>query len=475
MSVKQVPRNQFKTRWYNKTLSSWLSQPAERLPGINPKPPLVRLEPLAEVKPSKLPPVRIFLGTEPAQERAQRVFVYSVAKHRNPARCYEIHLMSNIAGIERNGWKTGFTNYRYAIPSWAGGKGKAIYNDVDQIYLTDPAELFDSDLKSHGFAAISPQETSVMLIDCEKMVNYWKLEDVVAGKQQSFFKSKTTEFDLWTQMPGQWNSRDGEFPEAESKCIHFTTLHTQPWKPFEDILRYGESPVAGAWRRLEQEADSSRFLVFTKENPSVEYKLLVEQYKIMHAKSDPIASNPGKEVFDGKNVLRSAAKIKELIDHSGAVSLLDYGSGKGNFYEPAPSEKAGTRFKQYASWPGVRVICYDPGYAPFQDEWLEQTDGVVSLDVLEHIPREDIPWVLDQIFGKARKFVYVVVACYPAKKSLPNGQNAHCTVEPPGWWRDRISRTARGFPGITWVLASEELKLSRKTRLYFSNDRKFGA
>ena len=41
---------------------------------------------------NQLPPVRIFLGTEKAQHRAERVFVYSVEKFRNKQRRYEILL-----------------------------------------------------------------------------------------------------------------------------------------------------------------------------------------------------------------------------------------------------------------------------------------------------------------------------------------------------------------------------------------------
>ena len=123
--------------------------------------------------PSPLPPVRIFLGTEEGQYRAERVFVWSVLQVRDPARVYEIHLMKNVAGFDRRGWRTGFTCYRFAIPDFAGRTGKAIYNDVDQIYLADPALLFDLPLDGHGYLAIDARDTSVMLIDCAKMLTWW--------------------------------------------------------------------------------------------------------------------------------------------------------------------------------------------------------------------------------------------------------------------------------------------------------------
>ena len=69
--------------------------------------------------PSTLPPVRIFLGTEEGQYRAERVFVWSILQVRDPSRVYEIHLMKNVAGFDRRGWRTGFTCYRFAIPDFA--------------------------------------------------------------------------------------------------------------------------------------------------------------------------------------------------------------------------------------------------------------------------------------------------------------------------------------------------------------------
>ena len=84
--------------------------------------------------------MRIFLGSEEAQYRAERIFLYALERVRDPSRAYEIFVMRNMAGYTPRGWRTGFTNYRFAIPDYAGRSGKAIYNDVDQIYLADPGQ-----------------------------------------------------------------------------------------------------------------------------------------------------------------------------------------------------------------------------------------------------------------------------------------------------------------------------------------------
>ncbi|MGK2915735.1 MAG: hypothetical protein ACSLE5_15030, partial [Porticoccaceae bacterium] len=68
------------------------------------------------LKPNGKPPVRIFLGSEEAQHRAERIFLYTVCKLRDPARVYMVYLMKNLPGFDRQAWRTGFTQYRFAIP-----------------------------------------------------------------------------------------------------------------------------------------------------------------------------------------------------------------------------------------------------------------------------------------------------------------------------------------------------------------------
>src|SRR6266850_8587501 len=104
---------------------------------------------------SDRPPVRIFVGSEPAQRRAERVFVWSIECVRDPGRRYEIHVMKELAGFDTRRWTTGFTQYRFAIPHFAGS-GRALYNDTDQVYRVDPALLFDAELGACGYRSVAP-------------------------------------------------------------------------------------------------------------------------------------------------------------------------------------------------------------------------------------------------------------------------------------------------------------------------------
>lgn len=450
----------FKTNNQHRRLSAVLRLNPKRVEGHRREPVLIRLDPEPGVTPSEKPPVRIFVGTEPAQYRAERVLVWSVMQVRDPARAYEIYLMKDLAGFDRRQWKTGFTHFRYAIPHLAGGHGRAIYNDVDQIYLGDPAELFDRDMGGAGILSINQKETSVMLLDCEKMAKVWHLDDTRHIHRHKHYRRSAHAAGLWGTMPGEWNARDHEFVADQSKLFHFTTLHTQPWQPFPELLNYQPHENGEVWFALERSADAAGFTVWSKAAPSEHFRELLEQYQKMHGIENTKPKRGRKKLFRGQSLDRHVETIGELVRRTGAKTILDYGSGKAGRYQDSPDHPAGSRHKVMPEWQGAAVVCYDPGYEPFAGDYaLEgggRYDGVISTDVLEHIPEEDVPWVIEELFRHAGKFLYAVATCYPARKSLPNGANAHCTVMPPDWWRGQMEVAARRHPGVEWLLCTKE-------------------
>ncbi len=243
----------------------WSGLQVHRQPGTVAAPERIVLDVADGVTPSPEPPVRIFIGTEPAQRAAERVLLWSIEQHRDPARVYEIYLMQDLMGFDRRKWKTGFTNYRCAIPHYAGGKGRAIWNDVDQIYLVDPAELFDTDMQGHAFLAITRQESAVMLMDCERMLPIWPLAEVQHGRRKHLIEKAVRIPGVWGQLGSEWNARDAEYAPERSKLIHYTTLHTQPWRPYPKLLKYREHwdpagrAAANVWYSEQKKADAAQF------------------------------------------------------------------------------------------------------------------------------------------------------------------------------------------------------------------------
>lgn len=191
---------------------------------------------------------------------------------------------------------------------------------------------------------------------------------------------------------------------------------------------------------------------YSRQNPSPRYQQLLAMYRQLHLQGDPSAARPAARTFDGRSLLPNAPRIKRLIQRSDARRILDYGSGKGTQYDSTPIvvQGQGEWDSVLDFWDVDEVVCFDPAY-PVYSRMPEGTfDGVIATDVLEHCPGEDMAWIVDEMFGFATRFVYATIACYPAAKRLPNGENAHCTIRPPEWWDELLRRTSARHPGVEW-------------------------
>jgi|GEM_PF-640293 len=196
-------------------------------------------------------------------------------------------------------------------------------------------------------------------------------------------------------------------------------------------------------------------VVFSRDNPSPKYQKLVSLYRQMHENGEIFLHLKPEDTFPGLSLLPQAEQVKRLIEATGACKLLDYGSGKGSQYalrDVSLPGVAGTwpSIEQY--WGVEEVRCYDPAYPPYSELPRGAFDGVICTDVLEHCPEEDIPWILDELFSYARKFVFANVACYPAMKKLPTGENAHCTIRPQPWWENHIRLVCAKHPGVQYEI-----------------------
>ncbi|GBD50554.1 hypothetical protein METY_3767 [Methylopila sp. Yamaguchi] len=374
----------------------------------------MRFEPQPGVAPSPKPPVRIFLGTEPQQARAERVFLWSVERHRDPARVYEVYLMKDLEGFDRTDWTTGFTNYRYAIPALAGEQGRAIYNDVDQIYLADPAEMFDLDMKGAGILCVQKDETSVALIDCARMAKHWRIEDARKTLKRKYFLDIIARENLWGELPGVWNARDSEFSANASKCFHFTTLRTQPWKPFPDQLFYADHPDGEVWFALERSSNAARFNGFTRERPSEDFAQAL----------GALASTPAAGL---ERIGREAGKLAEAVGAKTALLVSPRGEGqisiRGLSVETARLEDL------------LRAGANRGG------------DGVICAGGLSELPEEDVPWALDALFAAGRSFLCVAVALDPARPGRAGAL-------PAAWWRLQLELAEGRNPGRLWSLTT---------------------
>ena len=407
-------------------------------------PPLERivLDARSDSAPISKPPVRIFVGTEPAQSRAERVFVWSIEQVRDPARAYEIHLMKDLPGFRRRGWLTGFTNYRFAVPSLAGSQGRAIYNDVDQVYLADPAELFDTALDSHGYLSVNDRDTSVMLIDCARMAAIWTPEAARRQRRKILEAQARAVPGLWGSVDPAWNTHDHAYESRRElpapKVLHFTTIHAQPWQPFPERYAYQASPAADVWFDLERQAEAAGYHPFRADRPTARYRGLCARLK----ESDAQENIAG--VRSPTSHPSCTQAVERLIAETASRTILFPSFGLDACAPPSGDSDGHD---------GIVVEAYIPAAADRHP--VRTADGVVSAHTLDFVPDEDVSWLLDDFFRRAQRFVSVSVSDSAHDLTLPDGDRLRARVRPVVWWRTHLDAASRRSPKLRWHLRLE--------------------
>jgi mitochondrial fission protein ELM1 len=364
--------------------------------------------------PAGRPPVRIFIGTEAGQFRAERVLLWSIHRHRDPGRVYEIYLMKDLHGFRRHRWLTGFTNYRFLVPHLAGNTGKAIYNDVDQIYFRDPALLFDIDTDGHGYRSINAHDSSVMLIDCERMGRIWTPERARTLTRRRLDALARETPGLWGELDGGWNSRDTEYRPGASGLLHFTKIHSQPWRPFPSEYVYERNPVADIWFALEQEADAAGFQPFTAEHPGPGFHESIRRPGTPPAARLLAPLRTMLESLRPQNIVcvgPAAARVAEIL---GPVAGTGTPSGIVEFPASATA--------------------------------LPDAAGIVCAGLLETVPDWDVGWVLDRLFAASAMTLHLALDL--RAPALPGRHRRD-----PLWWYAQVSAAARRRPLCRWQLA----------------------
>lgn len=125
------------------------------------------------------------------------------------------------------------------------------------------------------------------------------------------------------------------------------------------------------------------------------------------------------QAFHGDTWRAHLHQLRQVVPDLEQLTILDFGCGP-----------KGGLSREYRN-----VIPYDPYVTQFSaPPWEKQFDVVFSSDVLEHMTRRQISEFLSRLRRAAPKFIFLVASTRKAQKSLPNGANAHLTVQPPGWW-----------------------------------------
>lgn len=123
-------------------------------------------------------------------------------------------------------------------------------------------------------------------------------------------------------------------------------------------------------------------------------------------------------------------RIHKLLQQNNLTSFLDYGSGHGSLRKALEQDFPGE----------YNVIEYDPGI-PEKNVIPEPCEFVTCIDVLEHIEKEYVDNVLDDLKRVTSNILYLTISTRQANRVLRGkgyAINAHVTVEPPHWWIEKI-------------------------------------
>jgi hypothetical protein len=144
--------------------------------------------------------------------------------------------------------------------------------------------------------------------------------------------------------------------------------------------------------------------------------------------------------FRGLTVNQYKHSIAKLVQRTDAKTILDYGSGSGEAWKIL-----GPRMR-------VKVRCYDPAVPKFAELPQGKFDGVLCIDVLEHIVPEKSQSTIDSLFARANKFVFASTCSRPAKKCFPSGENMHVALRPYSAWRMMFESSAAHWTHVEWIL-----------------------
>jgi len=112
--------------------------------------------------------------------------------------------------------------------------------------------------------------------------------------------------------------------------------------------------------------------------------------------------------------------------------ILDYGCGKG-----------GTMDWIMGLYSDCQVTGWDTGTDRYDVKPTQKFDAIYSIDVWEHIELEHIPEQIAQLrelTGPQGVWCHIIDLT-PAVKQLPDGRNAHVTLQTATQWRDVFSQS----------------------------------
>jgi hypothetical protein len=150
----------------------------------------------------------------------------------------------------------------------------------------------------------------------------------------------------------------------------------------------------------------------------------ISQYEKIHL-SDPTYGQSSVAFLD---LICSSVIEGEIFPKSVTqVRVIDFGCGKSKLVD------------RCAERLGVVGYRYDPAINEFSSPPKGTFDLLINTDVLEHLDEDEVDLVLHDI-ASLSNYAFFNISTRVAGKFLPNGENAHATVRPATYWRNRLKK-----------------------------------
>jgi hypothetical protein len=131
-----------------------------------------------------------------------------------------------------------------------------------------------------------------------------------------------------------------------------------------------------------------------------------------------------------KELLYKYDVVHDFVSKYRPQSLVDWGCANGNLLNRLEQDFSSVQ----------ELAGYDPGNPEYNAVPAGTYDCLVSCDVIEHFEPELLDESLQLMQSKFTQSAFLIIACYPAKKFLADGRNAHLIVENADWWLERIQQ-----------------------------------
>lgn len=177
----------------------------------------------------------------------------------------------------------------------------------------------------------------------------------------------------------------------------------------------------------------------------------VDLYREIHNSDNRYGAN-------GSKYLSSVMCFIDNFEDHEINFVLDYGCGKSSLTK---------ELSKY--YPHINFYGYDPAVEGISSlpHGISHYDLIICTNVLEHVPVTEMDSVLNEISSLSQNVIFVLNHC-KAYRSLPNGENAHCTIKPVHWY---VSKFDKYFKDIVVLDCAEHwrslvLTFGIKTHVY---------